>query len=56
MVYTRKQGDNRHSFYSEVGKRQKTNTLQLENDLHLALSNQQFKVYYQPIVNLKTTL
>ncbi|NEQ38195.1 MAG: GGDEF domain-containing response regulator [Okeania sp. SIO3I5] len=55
MEYCRIQGDNRYNFYKkEAGKYQSTNTLQLENDLYSALSNKQFKIYYQPIVNLKT--
>ncbi len=55
MEYSRIQGDNRYHFYKkEAGKHHNTNTLQLENDLYSALSNKQFKVYYQPIVNLKT--
>ncbi|MGD1804684.1 putative bifunctional diguanylate cyclase/phosphodiesterase [Dapis sp. BLCC M126] len=54
MEYARIQGDNQYNFYKEAGKNQNTNTLQLENDLYSALSNKQFKVYYQPIVNLKT--
>ena len=55
MEYSRVQGDNRYNFYKkEAGKHQSTNTLQLENDLYSALSNKQFKIYYQPIVNLRT--
>lgn len=52
MEYARIQGDNRYNFYKKTDKN--TNTLQLENDLYSALSNKQFKVYYQPIVNLTT--
>ncbi|MEM1172034.1 MAG: EAL domain-containing protein [Cyanobacteria bacterium P01_H01_bin.35] len=54
MEYSRTKGDNQYNFYKEVGQNQNTNTLQLENDLYSALSNKQFKNYYQPIVNLKT--
>ncbi|MGK7921816.1 MAG: EAL domain-containing protein [Trichodesmium sp.] len=54
MEYARTQGNNRYDFYKKADKDKNTNTLQLENDLYSALSNQQFKVYYQPIVNLKT--
>ncbi|MDY7008917.1 MAG: EAL domain-containing protein [Cyanobacteriota bacterium] len=54
MEYARKQGNNQYCFDNEVGKDRNSNALQLENDLHSALSNKQFKIYYQPIVNLKT--
>ncbi len=54
MEYARTQGNNRYNFYKEAGKQKNTNTLQLENDLYSALSNKQFKIYYQPIVNLRT--
>ncbi|NEN87638.1 MAG: EAL domain-containing protein [Okeania sp. SIO3H1] len=54
MEYARKQGNNKYYFDNEIGKDQNSNTLQLENDLHSALSSKQFKIYYQPIVNLKT--
>ncbi|NET43376.1 EAL domain-containing protein [Okeania sp. SIO2B3] len=54
MEYARKQGNNKYYFDNEIGKDQNSNTLQLENDLHSALSSKQFKIYYQPIINLKT--
>ncbi|MDJ0520005.1 MAG: EAL domain-containing protein [Trichodesmium sp. MO_231.B1] len=55
MEYSRIQGDNRFNFYKkEAGKHQNNNTLKLENNLYSALSNKQFKIYYQPIINLKT--
>ncbi len=54
MESARIQGDNKYSFYKEADKHQNTNTLQLKNDLYSALSNKQLKIYYQPIVNLKT--
>lgn len=57
MEYARKKGNNKYYFYNEyneVGKEQNSNTLQLENDLYSALSSKQLKIYYQPILNLKT--
>ena len=54
MKYARKQGDNQYDFYTSAAKHKTSSNLQLESDLYSALSNQQFKVYYQPIVNLKT--
>ncbi|NEP85716.1 MAG: REC domain-containing phosphodiesterase [Okeania sp. SIO2C2] len=54
MEYARRKGNNQYFFDHEVGKDQNSHTLQLENDLHSALSSKQFKIYYQPIVNLKT--
>ncbi|NEP83788.1 MAG: GGDEF domain-containing response regulator, partial [Okeania sp. SIO3B3] len=54
MEYARKQGNNKYYFDNEVSKDQNSNVVQLENDLHSAVSNKQFKIYYQPIINLKT--
>ncbi|GGA28676.1 EAL domain-containing protein [Okeania sp. KiyG1] len=54
MEYARRKGNNQYYFDNEVGKDQSSQTLQLENDLHSALSSKQFKIYYQAIINLKT--
>lgn len=54
MEYARRKGNNQYYFDNEVGKDQNSHTLQLENDLHSALSSKQFKIVYQPIINLKT--
>ncbi|MEB3341115.1 EAL domain-containing protein [Okeania sp.] len=55
MEYARTKGNNLYNFYKkEIGKHQNTNTLKLENDLYSALANKQFKIYYQPIIDLKT--
>ena len=54
MQFAQKQGDNQYEFYTIAAKHKISTTIELESDLYSALSNKQFKVYYQPIVNLKT--
>lgn len=54
-LYRAKQkGRNNYQFYTAAMNSQASELLLLENDLHHALSHQEFEVYYQPQVNITT--
>lgn len=54
-LYRAKQkGRNNYQFYTAAMNSQASELLLLENDLHRALKNQEFEVYYQPQINIKT--
>ncbi|MEO8890481.1 MAG: EAL domain-containing protein, partial [Coleofasciculaceae cyanobacterium] len=54
-LYRAKQkGRNNYQFYTAAMNSQASELLLLENDLHRALKNQEFEVYYQPQVNITT--
>jgi len=47
---------NNYCFYKEEMDQEITNRMSLTNDLHKALDRNEFSVYYQPIIDLKTGL
>ncbi|WP_434222033.1 EAL domain-containing protein [Limnospira platensis CENA597] len=47
-------GNNRYQVYISTMKSQALQQLQLEADLREAIKNQEFQLYYQPIIDLKT--
>lgn len=54
-LYRAKQkGRNNYQFYTAAMNAQASELLLLENELHQALSHQEFEVYYQPQVNTTT--
>ncbi len=53
MYYGKQHGRNRCCFYHEVTQPESQHLLQLENDLHHALENEELQLYYQPKLNLK---
>ncbi|MDY0185672.1 MAG: EAL domain-containing protein [Desulfuromonadaceae bacterium] len=56
-MYRAKQGGrNRHQFYRTDMNKRNLELLQLESQLRLALERDQFVIYYQPKVDLKTGL
>ena len=54
MYRAKRQGGNRHQFYTEEMNVQATARLTLERDLRRALQDEQFVLYYQPQVDLST--
>lgn len=52
MYMAKKSGRNRSSYFTATMQQAAQKRLMLANDLHGAVTNQQFKVYYQPIVQL----
>lgn len=54
LFWAKKQGKNRYKFYSSDININDYKQFELRNDLSNALDNNELKVYYQPIVNLKT--
>ncbi len=54
MYEAKKQGRDRYSFYTSEMLQKARNRMRLLSELHGALKNQQFMVYYQPIINLPT--
>ena len=54
MYRAKRQGGNRHQFYTEEMNAQATARLALERDLRRALQDDQFVLYYQPQVDLLT--
>ena len=53
-MYEAKQRGNHFSYYSEEMNRHVVSTLEMENDLHLALANKELCLHYQPKVDLAT--
>lgn len=49
-----KEGKNKYKFYSAGLTIQNYKELMIRSDFHHAIDNNEFKVYYQPILNLKT--
>lgn len=54
MYYTKKYGKNNYTVYSEELDLNTTYKLTIEKDLKSAISNQEFTLHYQPIVDLDT--
>jgi predicted signal transduction protein with EAL and GGDEF domain len=54
MYAAKRQGRNRFHYYTPVMHQAATAKMQLSNDMHVVLEDNQFKVYYQPIVNMET--
>ncbi len=51
MYQAKREGRNRLEFFSERMSSEVTRQLELENQLHRALKEDQFRLYYQPLVN-----
>jgi len=51
MYQAKREGRNRLEFFSESMSSDVTRQLELENQLHRALKEDQFRLYYQPLVN-----
>ncbi|MEL6929511.1 MAG: EAL domain-containing protein [Cyanobacteria bacterium J06600_6] len=56
MYRAKASGKSRHKIFATKMHEQALKRLQLEADLNQAIKNQEFELYYQPIVNLKTGL
>jgi diguanylate cyclase (GGDEF)-like protein/PAS domain S-box-containing protein len=54
MYQAKEEGRNRTCFYEEQMDIAIKKRLQLENDLHFALKNSEFELYYQPIVDCQS--
>ena len=54
IAHAKQQGGNHYQFYTADMKRASSNRLALETSLCHALERQEFEVYYQPRVDLKT--
>ncbi|OXS25716.1 MAG: hypothetical protein BI182_16590 [Acetobacterium sp. MES1] len=54
LIWSKKEGHNRYQFYSSELNIQNYKQLQLRHDLRMALKRNQFMVFYQPIVRIKT--
>jgi diguanylate cyclase (GGDEF)-like protein len=51
MYQAKREGRNRLEFFSESMSSEVTRQLELENQLHRALKEEQFRLHYQPLVN-----
>jgi diguanylate cyclase (GGDEF)-like protein/PAS domain S-box-containing protein len=49
------QGKARYAVFNAALREQAVTHLELESDIHRALENQEFKLYYQPIIDLQTS-
>ena len=54
MYAAKNQGRNRHHYFTQSMQKTAQQRMRLVNDLRKALAGQQFRVYYQPIVELGT--
>lgn len=54
MYHAKAEGKNTFQFYKSHMTEYALEQLELENDLHQAILNNQFLLYYQPIVDIKT--
>ncbi len=54
MYEAKRQGRNRHSYFTPAMNEAAQEQMRLANDLRAALTGQQFRVFYQPIVELAT--
>lgn len=54
MLQAKQSGGNRMELYRAEINEQLPKQLELENDLHLALKNNQLQLHYQPLIDVKT--
>lgn len=54
MYHAKDQGKNNFQYYNESMNQASSERLSLENDLHKALENQEFELYYQPQLSVTT--
>ncbi|MEM7564216.1 MAG: diguanylate cyclase, partial [Pseudomonadota bacterium] len=54
MYLAKRKGRNRHQFFTQDLRDQALTRMSLVNDLREAVEKQQFELYYQPIINVKT--
>ena len=54
MYAAKKEGKNRYTYFTPVLQKASQLRIMLSNDLRKAIDNNEFQLYYQPIVNLKT--
>jgi diguanylate cyclase (GGDEF)-like protein/PAS domain S-box-containing protein len=54
LYYAKNQGKSKYAVFTETMRVAAMRRLQLENDLRRALANQEFQLYYQPIVELES--
>jgi diguanylate cyclase (GGDEF)-like protein len=54
MYHIKKKSKNNYCFFSEELKEKNIQQITMINDLHRAIQNKEFKLVYQPIVELKT--
>ena len=56
MYQAKASGKVSHQMFASVMREQALKRLQLEADLHQAIENHEFELYYQPIINLNTEM
>ena len=54
MYYAKQEGKNCYHFFDKQMNDEIQNSIRLEKEVHNAIVNKQFRLYYQPIVDLKT--
>lgn len=54
LYAAKSQGKARYAVFNATLRQQAVTHLELESDIHRALENHEFKLYYQPIINLET--
>jgi len=54
MYYSKEHGRNQFSYFTPAMQTEALRNLEIVNDLHIALKEQQFQLYYQPIIELTT--
>lgn len=54
MYYAKEQGKNRCEFFTKEMNSRILEKLELENSLRIAIKNNEFKVFYQPQINIET--
>ncbi|MGV8906460.1 MAG: EAL domain-containing protein [Acetobacterium sp.] len=55
LLWSKREGKNRHKFYSSDISVKNYKQFELRTDLRKAIQKKQFEVYYQPVIKLKTT-
>ncbi|GAA0724556.1 EAL domain-containing protein [Clostridium malenominatum] len=54
MFYTKEKGKNAYNFYEDKMREKSYNYLNLVNQLRKAINNEEFALFYQPLINLKS--
>ncbi|MBD3671329.1 MAG: EAL domain-containing protein [Gammaproteobacteria bacterium] len=54
MYRAKQMGRNTYAYFTEDMNSEAIERISLENDLHTALENNEFVLYYQPLINVKT--